>query len=81
MKEIKVEWCENFIKATFGKLPSGITGIYTGCFWKMAEKAGLYEPGTFGSPMSEALGKLTEVEAVHDAEGNFIYHCFRMKSE
>ena len=81
MKEIKVEWCENFIKATFGKLPSGITGIYTGCFWKMAEKAGLYEPGTFGSPMSEALGKLTEVEAVHDAEGHFIFHCFRMKSE
>lgn len=48
MKEIKVEWCENFIKATFAKLPSGITGIYSGCFWKMAEKAGLYEPGTFG---------------------------------
>ena len=66
-------------KATFGKLPSGITGIYDGDFWKMTEKAGLYEPGTFGSPMSKALEKLTEVETVHNEEGNFLYHCFKMK--
>lgn len=40
MKQIKVEWCENFIKATFKKhVPDG-GGIYTGCFWDMAEKIG-----------------------------------------
>ena len=39
MKQIKVEWCENFIKATFKKhVPDG-GGIYTGCFWDMAEKS------------------------------------------
>ncbi|MCU6747505.1 hypothetical protein OCV51_07525 [Faecalicatena acetigenes] len=32
MKEIKVEWCKNFIKAFFRKhIPEG-GGVYTECF-------------------------------------------------
>ena len=59
MKQIKVEWCENFIKATFKKhVPDG--------------------GGTYGTPMSEALEKLTKVETVHDSEGNFLYNVFKL---
>ncbi len=37
MKEIKIDWCKNWIKHTFEKLPFENGGIYTGCFWDMAE--------------------------------------------
>ena len=74
MKKIKVEWCENWIKAQFKKLPFENGGIYTGLFWDKAEKSGLWVRGTYGSPMSEALEKLTKVETVHDNEGNFLYN-------
>lgn len=78
MKNIKVEWCENFIKAVFKKhVPEG-GGIYTELFWNMAEKSGLWERGTYGTPMSKALENLTTVETVHDSNGNFIYHIFRL---
>ncbi|MBT9782545.1 hypothetical protein [Coprococcus comes] len=78
MKQIKVEWCENFIKAVFRKhVPEG-GGIYTGCFWDMAERSGLWERGTYGTPMSQALENLTKVEAVHDDKGNFLYHVFKL---
>lgn len=79
MKKIKIEWCENFIKAVFKKHVTNGGGIYTGCFWDMAEKSGLWERGTYGTPMSEALGKLTKVETVSDENRNFIYHVFRLK--
>lgn len=78
-KEIKVEWCENWIKHTFKKLlidggiPNG--GIETNCFWKLAEQSGL---GTYGSPMSIALTKLTKVETV-TIDGQFCYHLFKLK--
>lgn len=78
MKKIKVEWCENFIKAAFKKhVPAG-GGIYTGCFWDMAEKSGLWVRGTYGTPMSEALSKLTKVECVYDDNGNFLFHVFKL---
>jgi len=79
MKEIKVEWCENWIKAQFEKLPFEDGGIYTGLFWDKAEKAGLWVRGTYGSPMSAALTKLTRVETVRDSEGNFLYAVFKLK--
>ena len=53
MKIIKVEWCENFIRAAFTKhhpFAGRNPGIEVGCFWKMAEKSGLWERGTYGSP-------------------------------
>ena len=78
-KEIKVEWCENYIKKTFAKLPQGITGIYTGLFWKKAEEAGFYEKNTYGSPMSKALEKLVKVENHNDKDGNFLYSTFALK--
>lgn len=78
MKKIKVEWCENWIKAQFKKLPFENGGIYTGLFWDKAEKSGLWVRGTYGSPMSEALEKLTKVETVHDNEGNFLYNVFKL---
>lgn len=78
MKQIKVEWCENFIKAVFRKhVPEG-GGIYTGCFWDMAERSGLWERGTYGTPMSQALENLTKVEAVHDDKGNFFVSRFQI---
>lgn len=79
MKNIKVEWCENFIKVIFRKhVPDG-GGIYIGCFWDMAEKSGLWERGTYGTPMSEALEKLTTVGTAKDINGNFAYHFFKLK--
>lgn len=82
MKKIKVEWCENFIKARFTKhhaFPGPNAGIEVNCFWDMAEKSGLWIRGTYGTPMSEALSNLTTVEAVRDDEGNFLYHIFKLK--
>ena len=81
MKQVKVEWCENFIRAQFTKhhaFPGPNAGIEINCFWKMAEKSGLWERGTYGSPMSEALGNLTVVDSVHDDEGNFLFNVFRL---
>ena len=79
MKNIKIEWCENWIKRTFEKLPSGITGIERGCLFSMAEKAGLYEHDTYGTPLSEALANLTKCKIVNDNNGNFAYHAFQLK--
>ena len=78
---VKIQWCENFIKATFAKLPKGITGIETGCFWKMAEASGLWVPGTYGTPMSQALSNLTKVETIQDDNGKFLYHVFKLTSK
>ena len=79
MRQVKVEWCENFIRSKFKRLPFPNGGIEINCFFKMAADAGLYEHGTYGSPMSEALVNLTTVEAIQDEKGNFLYHIFRMK--
>ena len=38
----------------------------------------LWDRGTYGSPMSEALGNLTVVDSVHDDEGNFLFNVFRL---
>lgn len=76
MKNTKVEWCENFIKKTFEK--KQCTGIEVNCFWNMAERAGLGVRGTYGTPMSEALERLTKVETVSDDNGKFLYHVFRL---
>lgn len=78
-KEIKVEWCENFIKAQFARIPFEHGGIHVGLFWNLAERSGLWERGTYGSPMSEALGNLTTVEAVNGPDGEFSYNVFRLK--
>ena len=78
MKKIKIEWCENFIKATFKKHVPENGGIEVNCFWGMAEKSGLWIRGTYGTPMSEALEKLTKVETVSDENGNFLYNVFRL---
>lgn len=81
MKQVKVEWCENFIRAQFMKhhaFPGPNAGIEVNCFWKLAEASGLWERGTYGTPMSEALAKITKVETVHDDEGNFLYNIFKL---
>lgn len=77
MKQIKVEWCENWIRATFAKLPFKNGGIEAEYFWQMAERAGLWVRGTYDSPMSEALWKLTKVETV-SRNGEFCYNVFRL---
>lgn len=81
MKNIKIEWCENFIRAAFTKhhaFSGPNAGIEVNCFWKMAEDSGLWERGTYGTPMSEALSNLTKVETVHDDNGNFCYNVFKL---
>lgn len=78
-KRIKVGWCENFIKSQFEKLPGFVKGIERNCFFTMAAEAGLYTPGTYGSPMSEALGNLVEVKTIQDDNGNYLYSAFHMK--
>lgn len=81
MKEIKVEWCKNFIKAQFTKhhpISGPNAGIEVNFFWKRAEASGLWERGTYGTPMSEALTELTKIVAIHDADGNFLYNVFKL---
>lgn len=77
MRNVKVEWCENFIKSVFEKIPFENGGIEINCFWDKAEKSGLWERGTYGTPMSEALEKLTRVETVSDEEGNYLFSVFK----
>lgn len=81
VKEIKVEWCKNFIKKTFERLPEGVTGIYVGLFWKKAENSGLWVKGTYGTPMSRALGDLVDVYGIEDVNGNVTYYVFRLKQQ
>lgn len=77
-KEVKVEWCKNFIKEVFKKhVPEG-GGIYTECFWDMAEKSGLWERGTYDTSMSKALEELTKVERVSDENGKYMYSVFKL---
>lgn len=72
MKEIKIKWCENFIKKTFEKYaPYNIEVNY---FWNLAEKSGLWIRGTYGSPMSIALSKLVSIDTRYDKDGNFLYN-------
>lgn len=79
MKEIKVEWCENFIKSFFRKMIYENGGIETNCFWDEAEKSGLWERGTYGTPMSDAIEKLAKVETVLNEEGNYLFSVFKLK--
>lgn len=66
MKNVKIEWCENFIKSVFKKhVPFENGGIETGCFWSMAERSGLWERGTYGTPMSSAKEKLKQAMDDH----------------
>lgn len=56
-----------------------ILGIEVGCFWNMAEKSRLWERGTYGSPMSQALEKLTTVKAVKGDNGEILFYAFELK--
>lgn len=80
MKNIQVEWCENFIRAWFTKhaFLGPNAGIEVNYFWKLAEASGLWERGTYGSPMSKALENLCKAEIVSDENGNYCYMVFRM---
>lgn len=79
MRKIKVEWCENFIKKTFAKLPDFATGIEIGCFWNMAEKSGLWERGTYNTPMTQALENLTSIKEVYGKDWKVSYYAFELK--
>lgn len=79
MKEIKVEWCENFIKAQFTKhhhFHGPEAGIEMEYFWKKAEASGLWVRGSCGSPMSIALVNLTDVEAITTRVGAKEVWCY-----
>lgn len=78
MKNIKIEWCRNFIESIFTKIPFQNGGIEVNLFWDKAEKSGLWVRGTYGSSMSEALIEITKVESVSDEGGNYLYSVFRL---
>lgn len=79
MKEIKIEWCENWIRKVFGRLPEGITGIECNLFWSMAVASRLYIKGTYGSPMTQALEKVgIVVDSVANEDRTHFYNVFRL---
>lgn len=47
-------------------------------FFEMAEKSGLYVKGTYGTPISHALSKLTFVDTI-TADGEYCYSVFRLR--
>ena len=73
----KIEYCENFIKAQFKK--HDCKGIYTNLMFDMAEKAGLYIKGVYGSAFSQALENTVNVESKCDVNGNYAYSVFTLK--
>lgn len=75
MKNINVEWCMDFIKKIFEE--NGCKSIEMNLFWNLAEKSG-WDSETYGSPMSEALKKLTSIESVKDEDGNILYNVFTL---
>lgn len=79
MKNVKIEWCENFIKSVFRKHVPENGAIEINCFWNMAERSGLWERGTYGTPMSQALSTLVNVESITDDSRNYLYSVFRLK--
>lgn len=78
-KQIKVEWCENWIRAKFAKHPFPGGGFERGHFFKMAEKAGLFQPNVYGGPFSRALSNLCEANTKFDDNGNVSYYFFTLK--
>lgn len=83
MKNIKVEWCENFIRAAFTKhMPPQLKnpGIEVDYFWTLAERAGLWVRGTYGSPMSIALDNLCDEENIHNEDGTYLFSAFVLKT-
>ena len=83
MKNIKVEWCENFIRAAFTKhMPPQLKnpGIEVNYFWTLAERAGLWVRGTYGSPMSIALDNLCDEENIHNEDGTYLFSAFVLKT-
>lgn len=77
-KEIKVEWCENWIRSIFAKHPFPGGGFELNLFWDKAEKSGLWERGTYSSPMSQAILNLCKIETVHNDKGEFLYHVIKL---
>lgn len=72
----KIEACENFIKKQFEK--RGCKGIEINCMFDMAERAGLYTKGIYGSVFSQALENVTTVETITNENGNYLYTVFRL---
>ena len=46
-----------------------------------AEASGLWERGTYGTPMSKALGNLTTVETIYGEDGKRLFDAFKLKPE
>lgn len=79
MKKVSVEQCREYIKKYFAErcMPGG--GVETNLFWKEAEADGVYEAGTYGSPMSQALLELVVVVDVANVHGEYAYSVFRLR--
>lgn len=80
MKKVTVKQCEDFIRRTFKELvPFKDGGIEVNYFWKMAEHSGLWERGTYNTPMSKALENITRFEVVESKGRYKSYSVFKLK--
>ena len=65
------------VRALRASKPEG--GVVVECFWKEAEKSGLWVRGTYGTAMSKALEELAIVETINGANGEYLYTIFKLK--
>lgn len=74
-----IELCKDFIKEFFAEKCKPEGGVVVECFWKEAEKSGLWVRGTYGTAMSKALEELAIVETINGANGEYLYTIFKLK--
>lgn len=69
--------CKEFIAELFAGKEN--YGIEMNLFWRLAEERGLYQPETYGGPMSKALEDMCTVRTRNDDKGNYILTAFVLK--
>lgn len=73
-EELKIKACKEFIKDVYKN--KDCRGVLVSLMFDMAEREGIYDKGTYGTPFSIALKETTIIECVHDASGQYLYSIF-----
>ena len=73
---IKIVVCKTWIIEQFDNL--GTEGIETETMFRLAERAGLYHAGVYGSVFSNALSEICKVVSRCDDNGRFLYNVFEL---
>lgn len=73
----KIAFCEEFIEKLYEA--HDCKGIEINVMFDLAEKAGLYTKGVYGSAFSQALDNVVNVVWIHNESGDWIYSVFRLK--